>query len=396
MRKKNIVFLRDVFVLAVTAFGGPQGHLAMMLERLVDKRNYLTEKDLIELTALCQLLPGPTSTQTITAIGMKKGGVPLALMTLFIWALPVVIFMSSLSFGITYIKKHDWSLDFLQFLYPIAVGFVAYAAWKITSKVVETSIGYVITTLAAIAAIVLSSPWVFPISLIIGGFLTNLTEKQSGEKQQLKTQKPSWFYLIVFSGIFILSGFFALLTNYKPIVLFENFYRFGSLIFGGGQVLVPLMLEQFVHHREYMSTEEFMTGYAITQAMPGPVFSFAAYAGGMAMSDGPWYWQLLGCLIGAIAIFLPGTLLIFFTYPLWNYLKKFKVVLRSLAGINAAASGLVIAAAILLFGALEQNIVNVLIVLAAFGVLKFTKLPAPYLILIALFSGIIYDWIWLA
>ncbi|TVR77595.1 MAG: chromate efflux transporter [Chitinophagaceae bacterium] len=393
MRKRNAVFLRDVFILSLTAFGGPQGHLAMMLERLVEKRNYLTEKELVELTALCQLLPGPTSTQTITAIGMKRGGPGIALLTLFFWFLPAVTFMTLVSFFITYIKANQWSLDFLQFIYPVAVGFVSYAAFKITSKVVKTQMAWFITAISVIAALLLSSPWVFPASLIVGGVLTNMTNKEKGQNKETRLPiKPNWNYLKIFAGIFILTGVIALFTNYKPVVLFENFYRFGSLIFGGGQVLIPMMLEQFVNHREYMSAEEFMTGYGITQAMPGPVFSFAAFAGGLAMNDGSWSWQLLGSVIGTVGIFLPGTLLIFFTYPLWNYLKTFTVVVRSLEGINAAASGLVISAAVLLFFELETNFLNVLLIALSFVLLQFTRLPAPLLIVMALIGGLILEW----
>ena len=128
MSQRRSEFLRDVTVMAFTAFGGPQAHIAMMLDYLVSKKNYLTEQELIELNALCNLLPGPTSTQTITSIGYKLGGPALAALTLMIWAFPAVVVMSAFSFGYAYLQQNQFSLTFLQFIPPLAVGFVAVAA----------------------------------------------------------------------------------------------------------------------------------------------------------------------------------------------------------------------------------------------------------------------------
>ena len=129
-RVRYYIFLKDVFILSVSAFGGPQAHFAMFLDVLVQKRSYLSEEDLIELTALCQILPGPTSTQTITAIGYKLGGPNLAYLTLLIWMLPAVITMTTAGIVFSNLDEKDVSIEFTRYIQPMAVGFVSYAAFN--------------------------------------------------------------------------------------------------------------------------------------------------------------------------------------------------------------------------------------------------------------------------
>ncbi len=155
---------------------------------------------------------------------------------------------------------------------------------------------------------------------------------------------------MVFAIIFVAVGSLAF-THYKPVVLFENNYRFGSMVFGGGNVLIPMMYEQFVQFKRTIaiSNTDFMTGVGLVQAVPGPVFSFATYISAMGMRPEGWVMQIVGALVGTLGIFLPGLLIIFFVYPLWHQFKNHPVIRKSLEGINATAAGLVASAAILLF-----------------------------------------------
>ncbi|MCZ6522126.1 MAG: chromate transporter, partial [Bacteroidetes bacterium] len=132
MRVRYSVFLKDVFLLAITAFGGPQAHISMFFDLFVNKRKYLTEEELIELQALCQILPGPTSTQTITAIGFRMGGPNLAYLTLLIWILPAFIIMTTSAIIISHFQQRNISLEFTKFIQPMAVAFVGFAAYKIS------------------------------------------------------------------------------------------------------------------------------------------------------------------------------------------------------------------------------------------------------------------------
>ena len=364
----------------------------MMLDRLVEKRKYLTESELLELMALCQVLPGPTSTQTITAIGFRRGGPLIAFITLLIWALPAVTIMIGLAILFTRLQGRAMPNNALAFVQPIAIGFVIYASIKIALKVLDRPGTWAIAIVAMLVSLFAGSPYLFPVLLIIGGVITNfMTQETAKEKQRRQIYRPKVRFLSAFVIVFLVSGALAILFPIKPFQLFENFYRFGSLVFGGGQVLVPFMLEQFVHYNHYLTSEEFLTGYGFNQGLPGPVFSFAAYVGAMCMKEYGTWGEVLGGLIGAVGIFLPGTLLIFFLYPMWSKLKGYPVIRKSLLGINAAAAGLVATAAIQLMKELHWSLTNSFIVLLTFCLLQFTKLPAPIIILGGIVAGIVYS-----
>lgn len=388
-RVRNYIFLRDVIILALTAFGGPQAHFAMFLERLVNKRAYLSEEDLIELNALCQILPGPTSTQTITAIGYKIGGSSLAFLTLLVWALPAVTLMTTVGMLISVMQENNISIAFTKFIQPMAVGFVSFATYKISSKVVNTNLGIVIMVISAVLSYFIGSPYLFPIILILAGTITafNYRRHQRQEKSKFSIK---WTGLVLWGAVFILAIFLGNFTPARHILLFENFYRNGSLIFGGGQVLIPLLHSEFVDFKPFLTSEEFLSGYAIVQSIPGPTFSFSSYIGVLSMRDYGAPGEILGSISAALGIFLPGTFLIFFVIRIWNSLKKYRVIKASLEGITAASSGMVAAAAILLFQPLDANLFNISIVIGTFCVLTFTKIPAPFIIIAGLVAGFIF------
>jgi chromate transporter len=394
IRAKKIryfIFLRDIFILSVSAFGGPQAHLALMFETMVNKRNYLTEDELIELHALCQILPGPTSTQTITALGFKIGGPNLAYLTLLVWMLPAVSIMITAAIGISTLQERSISIDFTKYIQPMAIGFVTFAAYKISVKVVHTRLAMGLMIIAAVVSYFIKNPLIFPIILLLSGSITAFKYKAHPEEAD-KQIKVDWRNFILWAAVL---AFFAILggiTRERTVLLFENFYRNGSLIFGGGQVLIPLLYTEFVEFKDYLSSEEFLSGFGIVQALPGPVFSFSAYIGSLAMRDLGVAWQVLGGLIAAAGIFLPGTFLIFFVIRFWEQLKKYRMVKASLEGINAASSGLVIAAAFLLFQPLESdaNAIDIAVLIGTFIVLMFTRIPAPFIIVGGLIAGLIF------
>ncbi|MDN5215980.1 chromate efflux transporter [Fulvivirgaceae bacterium BMA12] len=388
-RVRYYIFLKDVLILALSAFGGPQAHIAMLFDLMVNKRRYLNEQELIELNALCQILPGPTSTQTITAIGFKIGGPNLAYLTLLIWMLPAVSLMIIAGMGISYMQENNISLDFAKFIQPMAIGFVAYAAYKITTKVVNTKTGILLMVISAIVSYLASSPFVFPLILLAGGAITAFKFKKHDieEKEKLAID---WRNFLLWGGVFIFAAALGAVTQSQTILLFENFYRNGSLIFGGGQVLIPLLYTEFTSLKSYLDQEEFLTGYALMQALPGPVFSFSAFIGSISMKGSGFGSQILGGLVSAAGIFLPGTFLIFFIIRFWGNLKKYRIVKASLEGINAVSSGMVIAAAFLLFKPIDLNIINLLMVFGTFNLLMFTKIPAPFIILAGLGAGFLF------
>jgi chromate transporter len=393
-------FLKDVFLLSVTGFGGPQAHLAHFQQLLVKKRNYISESALMELNALCQVVPGPSSTQTLSAIGYRLGGAKLAYLTLLIWLLPSVAIMTVAGILINSFADKQTSLAFTRFIQPMAVGFVAYSAYTISIKTVTTKRGAVIMILAGIATYFSKSPVVFPLILLVAGLITALNYKAHPRQEKQKFD-VSWANFLLWAGVLIFAALLGAATKsipeFLPVRLFENFYRNGSLIFGGGQVLTPMLYTEFVQYapKQYLTSEEFLSGYAFVQGLPGPVFSFSSYIGALAMRDYGIGGEIIGAVMSAAGIFLPGTFLIFFMIRIWESLKKFRPIRASLEGINAASAGLVAAAAILLLEplVLQQNTGSVLISLffmaATVLLTAFTKVPSWVIILIGLLCGLV-------
>lgn len=383
------IYLRDVLILALSAFGGPQAHIAMLFDLMVGKRGYLTEEELIELNALCQILPGPTSTQTITAIGYKIGGPNLAYLTLLVWVVPAVSLMTAAGILISTLSANNISIEFTKFIQPMAVGFVSYAAYKISTKVVHTYTGIVIMVLSAVASYFFSSPYIFPIILIVAGSFTALNYKKQPKEEKIKID-IKWANFLLWGGTLLFAAAIGGITDFLPVRLFENFYRNGSLIFGGGQVLIPLLYTEFVEFKDYLTSEQFLSGYAFVQSVPGPVFSFSAYIGAIANNEHGILGGVLGGFSAAFGIFLPGTFLIFFIIKIWDGLKKYRVIRASLEGVNAASSGMVAAAAILMFQPIDVSIINIAIVITTMCLLLFTKVPAPFIILGGLAAGFVF------
>ena len=162
---KKIRFLRDILGIALTAFGGPQVHLTIIHKKLIHKRHYLTEEELKELTSLCSMLPGPTSTQTITAIGFKIGGPMLAFLTLAVWILPATILMTCFAFIVYFFNLDNPKLDSLKYLEPMAVAFIIFAALKFRELFVTKTTHWILMAISALLAIVSSTPLIFPVQI---------------------------------------------------------------------------------------------------------------------------------------------------------------------------------------------------------------------------------------
>ena len=403
-RVRGIIFLKDVAGLACTAFGGPQAHLAMMFRLLVEKRRYLSAAELLELQALCQLLPGPTSTQTITVIGFRLGGPPLAYLTLLVWAAPAVTLMMLAALTLSHLDPARMAA-LVQFVQPVAVGFVAFSAYRIAEKVIHTKTSVGLTVASAMLAYFFQLPWVLPVLLLAGGAVTTVRYRRHAIEQEKKPLRIEWANFALWLGILLGAALLGHYTRFLPVRLFENFYRNGSLVFGGGQVLAPLLYAEFVEFKQYLTGPEFLSGLGLVQAMPGPNFSLAAYIGALAMrpAGGGPAGQVLGALVGAVGIFLPGTFLIFFVIRFWDRLRQYRVVKASLEGINAVSAGLVCAATLLLYhplpdrelllpfglhlGPIDTVPLNPLLVGLTFLLLLWERVPSVVMIVAALAAG---------
>ncbi|HEV8514820.1 MAG TPA: chromate efflux transporter [Cyclobacteriaceae bacterium] len=399
-RVRYIDFLKDVFLLSVSCFGGPQAHIAHFQKLLVEKRKYITEEELIEVNALGQVLPGPTSTQTLTAIAYRLRGPNLAYLTLIIWMLPSVAIMTALAILMASFETKQVSMAFTRFIQPMAVGFVAYGAYSIGIKTVTRFRAFVLMVLAAVASYFVKTPFVFPVILVVAGCITAFNYK-AHPREPKKKFNVVWSNLILWVSVLVFAALLGSLTKtkpeYLPIRLFENFYRNGSLVFGGGQVLTPMLYTEFVQYapKQYLTPEEFLSGYAVVQALPGPVFSFSSFIGALSMREFGTSGEIFGAIMSAAGVFLPGTFLIFFMIRVWDSLKSFRAIRASLEGILAANSGLVAAAAILLFQPLIENqpLENILLyslfTVVTFCLIAFTKIPSWAIIAAGLLMGFV-------
>ena len=386
MRLKHLDFLWDVLLLACTSFGGPQVHFALFLDRLVKKRDYLTEEELFEIQALCSVLPGPTSTQMITAIGLKRGRASLAYLTLLCWITPAVFIMTLAAYGMTFLRNNS----ILHYVLPVGIGLILQAGWYMAKKVITGPMYVIILLVTLFLGIAFHSPYIFPLVLVLGGIVSSLNYKDFPRQTKHKFVIP-WANFHLYWGFLVFLAVLGHFTDYFPIRLFENFYRNGSLVFGGGHILAPVLYTEFVEFKQLISSDAFLTGMALSQTLPGPVFAFTSYLGVLLMKDYGLLGELAGSLIGALGIFLPGTFLIFFVFRIWGQLKQYRFIRASLAGIQAASVGLTLVAVFTFTRPLVENaqFVSLGIVAAAFVLAEKTKIPAILLFGLALIAGIV-------
>ncbi|MGL1885341.1 MAG: chromate transporter, partial [Reichenbachiella sp.] len=273
-----------------------------------------------------------------------------------------------------------------------AVGIVSYSAFIIIQKVVTTKLAIVLMICSAVLSFFFKTPYVFPILILIGGSVTAFNYKRFNKEEKNKVT-IQWANFFLWVGVWLVAVSIGAVTEWRGIDLFAKFYRIGSLIFGGGQVLVPFLNAEFVEFKGYLTTDEFLSGFGLVQAVPGPVFSFAGFVGAVSMREYGILGQYLGAFLSSVGVFLPGAFLIFFVIRFWDELKKFRIVKASLDGVNAVSSGMVLAAAFLL--AIPQvlgspdSYINLGIMISTFLIMKFTKVPTPFLIIAGLLLGIV-------
>jgi chromate transporter len=382
----------------LTSFGGPQAHIAILLNDFVKKRAYITEEELIELYALTQILPGPSSTQTLIGIAYKIGGLYLAFFTFIIWVIPSAAVMCFIAINFKVFSLNQGFVKVLSLIQPIAIGTVAFAAYSFAKTILKSEVSIMLTVCAVAASLILKSAYAFPILILLGGIISSAIETKVEEDElrvklfsNINTRKLAYFI-----GILLFFALLGAVINKTspfslPIRLFENFYRNGIIIFGGGQVLVPLMFTEFVEFKHYLTGQEFLSGFALQQIIPGPTFSFTSFLGTLTLANkgyGVWE-QIMGGLIAVVGINAPGIILILFIVPYWNDLKKITRIKKSLSGINAVTLGFMIASFFLLLAPIGVNYLNVFTMLITFLILRFTKIKTPYIILGGILIGII-------
>lgn len=335
-----LIFLR----LGLTSFGGPVAHLGYFRHEFVTRRGWLSERSYGDLVALCQFLPGPASSQVGIALGLSRAGYGGALAAWLGFTLPSAVVLILLALGIA---QHSTAIPpgALHGLKVVAVAVVAQAVWGMARNLCTDAPRITLMLLAACVALLQSSAWgqvgVISAAAVAGLLLFKPTPPAAHDALPVTISRRAgamWLSLFVL----VLAGL-PILAHWLPnpgLALTDAFYRTGALVFGGGHVVLPLLQAEVVP-TGWVSNDVFLAGYGAAQAMPGPLFTFAAFLGA-SMTQAPTGW--LGGLLCLLAIFAPSFLLVMGALPFWESLRRSPRTQAALAGVNAAVVGLLLAA----------------------------------------------------
>ncbi|MBQ4811812.1 chromate efflux transporter [Pseudoalteromonas luteoviolacea] len=367
------------FLLGWVSFGGPAAHIGYFRQTFVEKLKWLDDHEYGQIVALSQFLPGPGSSQVGFALGYKRGGLAGACAAFLGFTLPSVLIMIGFALLASQVIETSAFQSVVHGLKLLAVVVVADAAWGMYKNFCKNtlSVGLCVTTAIALLAApsIMTQIGVLVLAAILGAhFLKSDTSQAAQQRFQ-----PSYIPLALFIALLIGLPFLAALS--PAIGLFNDFYQAGSLVFGGGHVVLPL-LQNIVG--DNLSQDAFLTGYAAAQAVPGPMFTFATYIGYELMPSTP----LTGALIATLAVFLPGFLLLLAVLKNWQSLAKMPRVAGALSGVNAAVVGLLVAALYqpVFISAVIQPL-DLALVLVGFFLMKQLKLPIIWLVLTFMLAG---------
>ena len=369
--------------LGLTSFGGPVAHLGYFRAEYVERRKWLTEQTYADLVALCQLLPGPASSQVGIGVGIKRAGLLGGVLAWLGFTLPSAVVLILFTYGVAQagnVADAAW----LSGLKVVAVSVVALAVWGMARTLTPDRNRITLAIVAAIFVTTVGGVGGQVIAIVGGGLLGWLFFRRDLNVQDVdRTESPigrrlAIASLVVFAVLLVGLPVMARVIDTEPMQVFDSFYRSGSLVFGGGHVVLPLLQAETVP-TGMVSQDEFIAGYGAAQAVPGPLFTFAAYLGGTAETFGsPW----LGGLFALGAIYLPSFLLVVGVLPFWDALRSMTGFRSVLIGVNAAVVGLLLAA---LYDPVWTSAIHqpsdFALGLAAFGLLAFWKLP-PWMVVV--------------
>jgi len=379
------VFLR----LGLTSFGGPVAHLGYFREEFVTRRRWLDDRGYADLVALCQFLPGPASSQVGIAVGLLRAGYAGALAAWTGFTLPSALAMVLFAYGATALGNAagSWRLHGLK---VAAVAVVAQAVLGMARTLAPDRSRATVAVVAAIIALAIPSAWGQIGAILFGGvvgvaaLLRPEPEPDHGALALGVSRTTGAMLLVVFFALLIGSPLLAALTSSQGIKEFDAFYRAGSLVFGGGHVVLPL-LQASVVPPGWVTDDAFLAGYGAAQAVPGPLFTFAAYLG-TVMRPEPSGW--LGAVICLVAVFLPSFLLVIGALPFWDELRRRKTAQAALRGVNAAVVGLLLAALYRpVWTSGIENAPDFALAIAAFLLLFMWQVPPWLVVIVCAFAG---------
>lgn len=379
-----VIFLR----LGCTSFGGPIAHLGYLRHEFVEHRKWLDDEAYADLVALCQFTPGPASSKVGIALGALQGGVAGGIAAWLGFTLPSALIMLAFGYGLQ-LAHGATEAGWLHGLKIAAVAVVTQAVWSMGRQLCPDRT----RASLAIAAALLVLMWPSALAQIgaialgaIAGWrlLPGAATPSSGHLHFQVSRRIGWIAWILFFGLLTLLPLLARTTGQHAVQLFDSFYRAGSLVFGGGHVVLPMLRAEVVPPG-WVGDGEFLAGYGVAQAVPGPLFTFAAYLGTVAKGD-PSGW--IGGLLALAAIFLPAFLLTFGVLPFWNVLRVKPSIRSMMNGINAMVVGILLAALYdPIFTSAVRTPADFALAICAFGLLAFWKLPPLWIVAFAALGG---------
>jgi chromate transporter len=336
--------LRAAGVLGLSSFGGPTAHIGYFHNAYVRRRRWLGEREFAELVGICQLLPGPASSQLGIAIGLTRGGLPGALVAWLAFTLPSAVLCTGLALlGEGGLGDDGW----VSGLKLVAVAVVAHAVWTMGRTLLSGWRALALAVAATASVLAWDSPVEQLVVLALAGvlgwrFLPRAAEppEGAGDLGVGVSRRTALLALALLAALLLALPAARAVTDSHTIAMTDSFYRTGALVFGGGHVVLPL-LERQVVDSGWISEGDFLAGYGAAQAVPGPLFTFAAYLGA---AQGPEPNGVAGAGLALVAIFLPGALLVIGVLPFWNAGRRRPGPLLALAGVNAAVVGILLAA----------------------------------------------------
>jgi chromate transporter len=374
--------------LGLTSFGGPVAHLGYFREAFVVRRGWLDDKAYADLVALCQFLPGPASSQVGIGIGLAKAGLPGACAAWFAFTMPSALALVAFGYGVIAFEGAIAS-GALHGLKVVAVAVVAQAVWGMARSLTPDAPRVTLAVLAAAAVLAVPTP-PMQVGVIVAGGLAGLLllpVEVDARRVSLGITLPRGVAIAALVVFFALLAGLPLLAAAYPahsLALIDSFYRSGSLVFGGGHVVLPLLQAEVVPPG-WVGNDAFLAGYGAAQAVPGPLFTFSAYLGTVA-GPAPNGW--LGAVICLLAIFAPSFLLVVGALPFWDLLRHLRPVQKALLGVNAAVVGLLLAALyrpVWTSGILSAA--DFALALGAFTLLVFWKVPAWLVVILTAACG---------
>ncbi|MBV7505775.1 chromate efflux transporter [Bacillus sp. sid0103] len=372
--------------LGLTSFGGPVAHLGYFYEEYVQNRKWIDEKGYADLVALCQFLPGPASSQVGIGIGVIRGGFLGGILAFIGFTTPSVIALILFAMILHGLEIND--SGWIHGLKIVAVAVVAHAVLGMAQKLTPDIERKAIALFTLVGTLLCQTAYTQVGLILLAGAAGLLIYKKHEVDRDATTidfpisKRFAVVCLILFFGLLVLLPLLREVTSIKWIALFDSFYRSGSLVFGGGHVVLPLLEREFVPSG-WLSKEEFISGYGVAQAVPGPLFTFAAYIG--TVING---WK--GGILATIAIFLPAFLLVLGTLPFWNLLRQNPNIKGALMGVNAAVVGILIAAfyhPIWMSSILAP--IDFAFAAILFGMLVFWKLPPWVIVFTGAVGGVV-------